>query len=587
MTPATQDIPEHLRHFIAEQDPNSYTAIDHACWRYIMRVSKAFFKDHAHEKYLTGLEQTGISTDRIPLISEMDEKLRRFGWRAVAVTGFIPPAAFMEFQSLGILPIACDMRKLEHLAYTPAPDIVHEAAGHAPILADAEYAQYLRAYGQVARRAIFSKNDMDVYEAILNLSETKEDPDATVEQISKAQRQLEQAITNQTYVSEATYLARMNWWTVEYGLVGPIDNPLIYGAGLLSSAGESHGCLGQDVKKLPFTLDCLNQAYDITRPQPQLFVTPHFQRLLEVLHQYQATMAFTKGGVEGLTKAMAAQSVCTLELDSGLQISGVVDHFINDAKGDPCFFKLSGPSQLAYQDAELPGHSTQYHKDGFSSPIGRVNGIGQSLSDLSPTDLGTKGLELGKPCRLKFESGVVLDGILKSIIERNGKIKVLSFDKCTVVYGDRKLFLPEWGTYDLACGLAVSSVFGGAADRGNYLKSLSEKPKRPRPQKNNLTEESKNLAPLYQKVRNLRDSATVTKTADSQFLTRELSLVLDELDKRFASDWLLRLEMVEMDQTFSLAAEWRVRLERQLREISKDSNLTAELITRGLKVITT
>src|SRR4051812_19731282 len=103
-----EKIPPHLHPFIAEQNPKLYTAIDHASWRYIMRVSKAFFTENAHQKYLDGLRDTGISTERIPLISEMDERLQTFGWRAVAIVGFIPPAVFTEFLSLGVLPIACD-----------------------------------------------------------------------------------------------------------------------------------------------------------------------------------------------------------------------------------------------------------------------------------------------------------------------------------------------------------------------------------------------------------------------------------------------------------------------------------------------
>src|SRR5690606_15676947 len=98
-------VPNYLKQFVARQNYDSYTAIDHAGWRYIMRISRAFFKKHAHPKYLEGLTATGITTDRIPRISEMDEKLKRFGWRAAAVTGFIPPAVFLEFLSLGILPI--------------------------------------------------------------------------------------------------------------------------------------------------------------------------------------------------------------------------------------------------------------------------------------------------------------------------------------------------------------------------------------------------------------------------------------------------------------------------------------------------
>src|SRR6185437_6285197 len=179
----TEKIPDHLLPYIARQDASLYTPIDHASWRYILRVSKAFFSKFAHQKYLDGLVETGISTERIPLIDEMDTKLRRLGWRAVPVSGFIPPAVFMEFQSLGILPIACEMRTLEHLAYTPAPDIVHEAAGHAPIIADPDYAAYLRNYGEVARRAIFSDKDMAVYAAVRALSEVKEDPASTPHQI--------------------------------------------------------------------------------------------------------------------------------------------------------------------------------------------------------------------------------------------------------------------------------------------------------------------------------------------------------------------------------------------------------------------
>ena len=66
----------------------------------------------------------------------MNEKLARVGWSAVAVRGFIPPAVFTELQSRRVLAIAADIRTHEHIEYTPAPDIVHESAGHAPFIAD-------------------------------------------------------------------------------------------------------------------------------------------------------------------------------------------------------------------------------------------------------------------------------------------------------------------------------------------------------------------------------------------------------------------------------------------------------------------
>ena len=92
----TDPIPKHLEPFVARQDPKAYTWIDHAGWRYILRSSQAFFRKHAHRKYLDGLRETGISAERIPLVSEMDRCLREFGWRAIPVNGFIPPAVFME-----------------------------------------------------------------------------------------------------------------------------------------------------------------------------------------------------------------------------------------------------------------------------------------------------------------------------------------------------------------------------------------------------------------------------------------------------------------------------------------------------------
>ena len=143
------NIPNHLKAYIVDQNYNRYSIIDHYVWQFIMSISIPFFKQYAHSSYLKGLEMTGIAYDKIPSIEFMNNKLSKFGWGAVAVRGFIPPAAFMEFQALGILPIACDMRSSDHLTYTPAPDIVHESAGHSPMIINEEYAYYLKEYGPI------------------------------------------------------------------------------------------------------------------------------------------------------------------------------------------------------------------------------------------------------------------------------------------------------------------------------------------------------------------------------------------------------------------------------------------------------
>ena len=82
----------------------------------------------------------------------MNDILGKIGWGAVAVDGFIPPAAFMEFQAYKVLVIACDMRQMHHIEYTPAPDIVHEAAGHAPIIVDREYSDLSAAFWRSRRQ---------------------------------------------------------------------------------------------------------------------------------------------------------------------------------------------------------------------------------------------------------------------------------------------------------------------------------------------------------------------------------------------------------------------------------------------------
>jgi phenylalanine-4-hydroxylase len=566
-------IPDHLLPFIAKQDPALYTPIDHAAWRFILKISKAFFAKTAHRKYLDGLEETGIATERIPLVSEMDEKLRRFGWRAVPVSGFIPPAVFMEFQALGVLPIACDMRTLEHIAYTPAPDIVHEAAGHAPIIADPEYAAYLHAYGEVSRRALLSRQDVALYEAIRLLSDIKEDPRSTPEAIAAAQRGVEQRTAEMTEPSEATELSRLFWWSVEYGLVGTLEDPKIYGAGLLSSVGESWSCLGPGVEKRPFTVACAKQGYDITRPQPQLFVTPDFPHLTKVLQEYATTMAFRVGGAEGLHKAERAASVVTVELDTGLQLGGIVESHRVDAQGRVSFVKLVGPTQLAFGAAELPGHGTERHAEGFSTVVGPL-AEGEVLSALSDDDLRTRG-------RFAWASGIALEGRFIRSTRVDGRAIILTFDGCTITAPDgAKLYLPEWGEMDLAVGERVVSVSGGPPDRARHPDSRSGFAENEPEAKTTATEENKPYAALFARVRALRESGVRGGEA-----ARELDAVLDEVERLRPSDWLLRWELLELATTLGLEWTHEGRVLEALAGAAEADAATGSLIGRGLALL--
>jgi phenylalanine-4-hydroxylase len=307
----SQRVPHHLRRYVVEQDYAQYTEIDQAVWRFVLLQTYQRLQHTAHPAYRAGLAQTGISVERIPHIAEMNECLERFGWRAVCVDGFIPPRAFQEFQAVSILPIAAEIRTKDHLVYTPAPDIIHEAAGHAPILPDARYAAYLRAIGDLGKKAFSSPEDARVYAAIFDLSEVKETRGGSPEAVSAAEQRLERALSEVTYTSEASRLSRLYWWTAEYGLVGTPSEYRLYGAGLLSSLWESHACHEAAVRKLPLSAACVEQGYDITRTQPQLFVARDFEHLFDVLGEVDASLAYRQGGEHALAAALRSQEIST------------------------------------------------------------------------------------------------------------------------------------------------------------------------------------------------------------------------------------------------------------------------------------
>ena len=569
-------IPPHLRKFIVEQNYENYTAIDHAVWRFIMRISKSFFEKHAHASYLDGLIKTGITIDRIPYVNDMDYKLSQFGWGAVCVRGFIPPAAFMELQSRGILAIAADMRTLEHLTYTPAPDIVHEAAGHAPIIADPNYARYLHHYGEVSAKAISSRDDYNLYLAIRELSDVKEDASSTEIDIKNAELNLEETIKNCNYLSEAAYLARMNWWTVEYGLVGDINNPKIYGAGLLSSVGESQNCLNPKVEKIPFSLDCINTSYDITEPQPQLFVTPDFGKLSDVLEEMAETMAFRLGGTKGLEMASEAGTVCTAEYDSKVQISGILKNVIIDEEGNPSYLQYKGPTQLSRYGNEFDGHGGDYHSQGFGSPVGNLKGFNKPLCDFNNDDIKKLNLKLGEMVEISFNSGVLVNGKLTNIIQDNGRILILSFKNCTVSLGPDYLFLPDWGIFDMTCGGSITSVYGGPADYDNYQQFLPEdKPKNiKRSSKLKLSNSDIELNDLYIKVREIREASNDTNL-------NEMAEIYKTVISDFPSDWLLLIQLLELGG----GSDWADKAREKLVTLADEKSDLGTVIRRGLALI--
>src|SRR5246127_4336409 len=442
--PQVAALPNHLKQFIVDQHYEHYTPIDHAVWRYVMRQNYSYLKDVAYYPYIPGLQKAGLTIEKIPSLQEMNDALGKIGWGAVTVDGFIPPAAFMEYQAYRVLVIAADIRQLKHIEYTPAPDIIHESAGHAPIIADKDYHEYLSYFGSIGAKAMFSAQDFELYEAIRALSILKEMPDADEMEIKNAEELVAYRQENMGEPSEMALLSRLHWWTVEYGLIGTLENPKIYGAGLLSSIGESVSCLEAAVKKTPYSIDAMNQPFDITTKQPQLFVCRDFQHLKDVLEEFASKMAYQVGGLEGINKAIECNNTATCEYSSGLQVSGVFTEVITDEADSPIYLRTIGKTALAFQDKELEGHGINYHKDGFGSPIGKWKQTSAAPELLTNDQLHALGIVEGRKAKIEFVSGVVVSGKVENILRGDGKLLLITFSNCTATYGDRVLFEPGW-----------------------------------------------------------------------------------------------------------------------------------------------
>jgi phenylalanine-4-hydroxylase len=572
--PQLARLPNHLKQFIIRQEWEHYTPIDHAVWRYVMRQAIRILKVNAHRVYFQGLLNTGINTEAIPRIEDMNDILGKIDWGCVAVDGFIPPAAFMEYQAYKVLVIACDMRQINHIEYTPAPDIVHEAAGHAPIIVDGPYAAYLQRFGEVGTKAMSSRKDFELYEAIRRLSILKEAPGTPQSEIDVAEKLVLERQANLGAPSEMARLSRLHWWTVEYGLIGPLDRPKIYGAGILSSIGEAVSCLEDDVKKIPYDMRAADYAFDITTKQPQLFVTPNFEQLMQVLEEFADTMAFRRGGNYGLEQAIECNNTATVEYSSGLQVSGVFVSMIDSGNGQPAYIQAKGPSALAYNYKELPGHDKVYHRDGFGSPVGKLKGVSKPLEHHTDSDLGSHGIKIGSLAKLEFESGVNVSGQLDRIERRDGRIVLLIFSNCTVTHGGKTLFKPEWGTYDMAVGEKIVSVFNGAADKDAYEQvPLVSKTRTIRI---SYSERDYRLQAIYQHIRDIRENKNGYEGLPS---------IWENLKRDFPEDWLASLDILEMlmekKQNHDLAAEIRSSLEQK----AKEQKELSKVITAGLSIL--
>ncbi|HEX6242451.1 MAG TPA: aromatic amino acid hydroxylase [Polyangiales bacterium] len=536
------EIPPHLRKYVVEQDYAAYTERDQAVWRFVVGHTHQRLLETAHSSYASGFTSAGISTQRIPELRAMDAHLSELGFRVVCVDGFIPPRAFQAFQARGVLPVAADMRRAEHLTYTPAPDIIHEAAGHAPFLAHPDYARFLRRIGAVSERAFESARDRALYRVIHQLSELKEQPDSTPAQIAAAEAELLALRRSAHTSSEATRMARLYWWTVEYGLVGSPAAFQLYGAGLLSSIGEAHFCHDPAVRKLPLTRACVDVDYDITQAQPQLFVAEDFAQLDSVLSEVEQTLSHVRGGALALGHALDSEEPATFTLDAPLTLTGTLRSF------DDGLLRLSGACALASAmqvsgEHPIPG-------DGYLLPLG-------ALRDGTPLSaLGVEVLQRhrrGSLLQLRTQGGVEIDGELEEIHARDGRLCLLSLRDVRVRRGG-ELLLECHDRYPL---LLASRVVTAAPLVPDGYYPATEYPTVRVPKARCLPGWERGLIALHQAIGEL---AGLTPQAGAA-----RGLEVHAALASFPNEWLLRLNLLETLLRLRLAGHpLTLQLKREL-----------------------
>jgi len=223
-----------------------YTADDQTAWRSLFAKQEPHLAANASRVWLDGARAIGLNGDAIPNLSAINRNLRSLtGWQSRAVPGYVAARPFFACLARREFPTTVVIRPKDRLDYLPEPDIFHDVFGHVPLHADFAFAEFLQEYGRAALVAT----------------------DAHTER-----------------------LARLFWYTVEFGLVREDGRLKVYGAGLISSPGESRHCLASpDVDRRPFDLEAACATpFQIDRYQPTLFVLESFEELRDAMRAYAA-----------------------------------------------------------------------------------------------------------------------------------------------------------------------------------------------------------------------------------------------------------------------------------------------------------
>ena len=262
-----RDPPRPNDDYVIDQGWSDYTAEDHAIWRTLFERQSKLLPGRACDEYLEGLSALGVAADGIPDFARLSDIMERAtGWRIVAVPGLVPDDVFFRHLAARRFPATHWIRRREQLDYLQEPDVFHDVFGHVPILMNPIFADYLQAYGRGGLKAL--------------------------------------------RLGALPKLARLYWYTVEFGLIATKRGLRIYGAGIVSSRGESVYCLESPVpKRIGFDLlRIMRTNYKIDDYQAAYFVIDSFDQLFDA----------TRPDFTPYYKALETQS----DIDPGVTVPG-------------------------------------------------------------------------------------------------------------------------------------------------------------------------------------------------------------------------------------------------------------------------
>jgi phenylalanine-4-hydroxylase len=211
---------------------------------------------------------------------------------------------------------------------------------------------------------------------------------------------------------------------------------------------------------------------------------------------------------------------------------------------------------------------------GFGSPVGNMRQFAIPLEDFSDEELGQIGLNIGEKAELEFASGLTVNGILREKTLRNGKLLLLSFSDCHVTYEGKSLFLPEWGTYDMAVGSRIVSAFAGPADPDSF--GLEYPVPEEKTHRIVHSEKARKLHSLYQQVRDIRENNCAFAT---------LPAIWQELKNGYQDDWLCSLEILELLKGKNISDDFYKEVSDFLLAKRSEGAAMAKLIDDGFAML--